>query len=390
MARVLSVAHQQRAFRRHDASVRYRCLVRHQNMGFVMTVIHSFVITGVPCCGQPFIMQIVEPTCIVADVAMESYILGGFLQTPHSRKTCYTVHVLQDRRGRKTCAWKMAHLLKRQSAQKKEMKYTNVLPLYPDGGGSSPIGYIPLDLYENSTTLQANANFNGGQIILSGGELVKVKCVYKYIDDFSDRVEMKAIESRKLHKLTQLRELISFWSVSVPPHKWDVIPRYDPVWREMAQRALIVLLTLLQSHMQALFRVDVDSCRRFLDVHAPCSLSHFRIVGEDVFRKRRGSTLVPDSMKNVIQSYNTVAEVGHPQFAIYYNHGAMTEPEKMRQLICGAIDRTKREPQLEWPEFCLLHIKDHHFDAMTRQYVTTAWFGIKIPDEHSKSNTSLP
>ena len=156
-------------------------------------------------------MQIVEPTCIVADVAMESYILGGFLQTAHSRRMCHTVHVLQDRRGRKTCTWKMAHLLKRQSAQKKEMKYTNVLPVYPDGGASSPIGYIPLDLYENSTTLQANANFNGGRIILSGGESVQVKWVYKYIDDFPDRVEMKAIESRKLQKLTQLRELISFF-----------------------------------------------------------------------------------------------------------------------------------------------------------------------------------
>ena len=282
------------------------------------------------------------------------------------------------------------HTLKRQSAQKKEMKYTNgVLPVYPDGGASSPIGYIPLDLYENSTTLQANANFNGGRIILSGSELVQVKWVYKYIDNFSDRVEMKAIESRNLHKLTRLRELISFWGVSVPPHKWDVITRYDPVWREMAQQALIVLLTLLLSHMQALFRVDVDSSRRFLDVHAPCCLSHFRIVGEDVFRKRRGSTLVPDSMNSVIQSYNTVAEVGHPQFAIYYDDDAMTEPEKMRQLICGAIDKTKRELPPEWPEFCLLHINRGHFDAMTRQYVTAAWFGIKIPDEHSKSNTSL-
>ena len=148
-------------------------------------------------------------------------------------------------------------------------------------------------------------------------------------------------------------------------------------------------MTLLQSHMQALFRVDVDSSRRFLDVHAPCSLSHFRIVGEDVFRKRRGSTLVPDSMKNVIQSYNTVAAVGHPQFAIYYNDAAMTEPKRMRQLICGAIDKKKRELPPEWPEFCLLHINKGHSDAMTRQYFPAAWFGIQIPDEHKKSNTSL-
>ena len=220
---------------------------------------------------------------------------------------------------------------------------------------------------------------------MRSGELVQVEWVYKYIDDFSDRVEMKAIESRKLHKLTQLRELISFWGVSVPPHKWDVITRYDPVWREMAQRSFIVLLASLQSHMQALFRVDVDSSRRFLDVHAPCSLSDFRIVGEHVFRKRRSSNLVPDSMENVIQSYSTVAEVGHPQFAIYYDDGAMTEPEKMRQLISRAIDETKRELPPEWPEFCLLHINKGHFDAMTRQYVTAAWFGIKIPDEHSES-----
>ena len=89
------------------------------------------------------------------------------------------------------------------------MRYTNVLPVYPDGA-SSPIRYRPLDLYENSTTLQANANFNRGRIILSGGELVQVKWVYKYIDNFPDCVEMKAIESRNLHKLTQLRELISF------------------------------------------------------------------------------------------------------------------------------------------------------------------------------------
>ena len=117
--------------------------------------------------------------------------------------------------------------------------------MYPDGGASSPIGYIPLDLYEKSTTLQANANFNRGRTILSGGELVQVKWVYKYIDNVPDRVGMKAIESRNLHKLTQLRELIAFWSVSVPPDKRDVITRYDLVWREMAQRALIVLLTLL-------------------------------------------------------------------------------------------------------------------------------------------------
>ena len=108
-----------------------------------------------------------------------------------------------------------------------------------------------------------------------------------------------------------------------------------------------------------------------------------------ISRKGRGSTLVPDSMNSVIQSYNTVAEVGHPQFAIYYDDDAMTEPEKMRQLICGAIDKTKGELPPEWPEFCLLHINKGHFDAMTRQYVTAAWFGIKIPDEHSKSNTSL-
>ena len=265
------------------------------------------------------------------------------------------------------------------------MRYTNVLPLYPDGGASSPIGYIPLDLYKNSTTLQANANFNRGRIILSGGELVQVEWVYKYIDHFSDRVKMKAVESRKLHKLTQLRELISFWGVSVPPHKWDVITPYDPVWREMAQRSFIVLLASLQSHMQALFRVDVDSSRRFLDVHAPCSLSHFMIVGEEVFRKRRSSNLVPDSMKNVIRWYNTVAEVGHPQFAIYYDDGAMTEPEKMRQLICRAIDKPKRELPPESPEFCLLHINQGHFDAMTRQYITAAWFGNKLSDEHSES-----
>ena len=224
------------------------------------------------------------------------------------------------------------HPLKRQLAQKERMRYTNVLPVYPDGA-SSPIGYIPLDLYENSTTLQANANFNRGRIILSGGELVQVKWVYKYIDNFPDRVEMKAIESRNLHKLTQLRELISFRGVTVPPHKWDVITRYDPVWREMAQQSFIVLLASLQSHMQALFGVDVDSSRRFLDVHAPCSLSHFRIVGEHLFEKRRSSNLVPHSMENVIRSYNTVAEVGHPQFAIYYDDGAMTEPERMRQLM---------------------------------------------------------
>ena len=189
--------------------------------------------------------------------------------------------------------------------------------MHPDGGASSPIGYIPLDLYKNSTTLQANANFNRGRIILSGGELVQVEWVYKYIDDVSDCVEMKVIDSRKLHKLTQLRELISFWGVSLPPHKWDVITRYDLVWREMAQRSFIVFVASLQSHMQALFRVDVDSSRHFLDVHAPCSLSHFRIVGEHVFGKRRSSNLVPDSMENVIRSYNTVAEVHHPQFAIY-------------------------------------------------------------------------
>ena len=184
------------------------------------------------------------------------------------------------------------------------MRYTNgiqrVLPVYPDGGASSPIGYIPLDLYENSTTLQANANFNRGRIILSGGELAHVKWVYKYIHKFPDRVQMKALECRNLHKLTQLRELISFWCVSVPPHKWDVITRYDPNWREMAQRALIVLLTLLQSHMQDLFRVDVDSSKCFLDVHAPCSVFCFRVDGEDVFRKEFDSRLVPASVKDII------------------------------------------------------------------------------------------
>ena len=89
-------------------------------------------------------------------------------------------------------------------------------------------------------------------------------------------------------------------------------------------------------------------------------------------------------MENVIRSYNTVAEVGHPQFAIYYDHGAMTEPERMGQLIFIAIDETKRELPPDWPEFCLLQINKGHFDAMTRQYVPAAWFGIKIPDEHSE------
>ena len=261
------------------------------------------------------------------------------------------------------------HLLKRQSAQKKRMRYTNVPPVHPDGGASSPIGYIPLDLYHSTGKRQ----FQQGADHFTGGELVQVEWVYKYIDAISDRVEMKAIDSRKLHKLSQLRELISFWGVSVPPHKWDVITRYDPVWREMVQRSFIVLLASLQLHIQALFRVDVDSSRRFLDVHAPFSLSHFKIVGEDVFRKGRSSNLVPNSMKNVIRLYNTVAEVGHAQFAIYYDDGAMTEPEKMRQLICRAIDETKRELPPEWPEFCLLHINKWHFDAITRQYVTAAW-----------------
>ena len=63
----------------------------------------------------------------------------------------------------------------------------------------------------------------------------------------------------------------------------------------------------------------------------------------------------------------------------------MTELEKMRQLICRAIDETKRELPPEWPELCLLPINKGHFDAMTRQYVTAVWFGIKIPDEHSES-----
>ena len=57
----------------------------------------------------------------------------------------------------------------------------------------------------------------------------------------------------------------------------------------------------------------------------------------------------------------------------------------MRQLICIAIDETKRELPQEWPESCLLHTNKGHFDVMTRQYVTAAWFGIKIPDEHSES-----
>ena len=38
--------------------------------------------------GHPEIMQIVEPTSIVAGVAMESYILGAFLQTAHSHTFC--------------------------------------------------------------------------------------------------------------------------------------------------------------------------------------------------------------------------------------------------------------------------------------------------------------
>ena len=184
------------------------------------------------------------------------------------------------------------------------MRYTNgtqrVLPVYPNGGASLPIGYILLDLYKNSTTLQANTNFNRRRIILSGGELVQLKWVYKYINNFPDRVEMNAIESGNLHKLTQLRELISFWGVSVPPHKWDVITRYDPFSREMAQRALIVLLTLLQSHMQVLFRVDVNSSKCFLDVHAPCSVFSFRVDGEDVFRKEYDGRLVPASVKDMI------------------------------------------------------------------------------------------
>ena len=262
------------------------------------------------------------------------------------------------------------------------MRYTNgiqrVLPVYPDGGASSPIGYIPLDLYENSTTLQANANFNRGRIILSGGELVQVKWVYKYIDNFSDRVAMKAIESRNLHKLTQLRELISFWGVSVPPHKWDVITRFDPVWREMAQRALIVLLTLLQSHMQVLC---VDSSKCFLDVHAPCSFLSFRIDGEDVFRKKFDGCLVPASVNDIIRSYNTVAERYHPQFAIHYNHSAMTKPKMMRELICMAIDETTRELPPEWPEFYLLRTEGDVDDPD----ITVAWFGIKIPDKHNHS-----